>query len=135
MTTLDAWSREVDDRIDFIKIDVEGYESNVLAGAADLIVRWRPPIFMEFNSVTIAHEARRSPFCFAETLWEVFDLFSVDADGDLTPAGGGSMVNFVLQNMVHHGCVDDIILILKPTVDATGLRRALMNEVAAGESR
>jgi len=131
MITLDAWSAGLDRKIDFIKLDVEGYEANVLAGAADLIARWRPPIFMEFNSVTIAGEARRSPVCFAETLWRVFDVSSVNSEGNLEPAGGGAVGQFVLQNMVHHGCIDDVMLVLKPDVDATQLRAALLHEVEA----
>jgi FkbM family methyltransferase len=37
----------VSDRVDFLKIDVEGMEMNVLAGARELIRRWKPLIFIE----------------------------------------------------------------------------------------
>ena len=33
--------------VDFLKIDVEGMEMSVLAGAAGLIGRWRPLVFVE----------------------------------------------------------------------------------------
>ena len=37
----------VSGRVDFLKIDVEGMEMSVLAGAAGLIGSWRPLIFIE----------------------------------------------------------------------------------------
>lgn len=44
MRTLDAFDLA---DVDFIKIDVEGYEHQVLAGARDTIARWRPTIIVE----------------------------------------------------------------------------------------
>jgi FkbM family methyltransferase len=32
-----------------IKIDVEGYESQVLAGATETLARFRPLLYVEFN--------------------------------------------------------------------------------------
>jgi FkbM family methyltransferase len=40
--------------VDFIKIDVEGMEMEVLAGAASLIARCRPHIFVEVLDETVA---------------------------------------------------------------------------------
>jgi len=36
-------------RLSLIKIDVEGYESQVLAGATETLARFRPPLYVEFN--------------------------------------------------------------------------------------
>lgn len=45
---LDQWAEEKNlSRIDFIKIDTEGYELNVLMGGKELIKRFRPTIFIE----------------------------------------------------------------------------------------
>ena len=41
--------------IDFIKIDVEGYEGHVLAGARSLLARCRPAVFFEDNGVGLAN--------------------------------------------------------------------------------
>ena len=41
-------------KIDFIKIDVEGHEYNVLQGAIKTINKFRPIIIFEFNEITKA---------------------------------------------------------------------------------
>ena len=38
--------------LDFIKIDVEGFEADVIEGAQQTIKRLRPSVFLEFNSFT-----------------------------------------------------------------------------------
>ena len=38
------------DKVNFIKIDVEGMEPEVLRGSSSLIDRWKPIIFIEINS-------------------------------------------------------------------------------------
>jgi FkbM family methyltransferase len=124
LVALDTWAGGR--HVDFLKIDTEGYEAHVLYGAAGLIVRCRPLIFMEFNSVTIAGEARRSPVCFAETLWRAFDVFSVDGNGELQPEETGP---FIIRNMVQHGCLDDVVLKVKPALDAAALRDILQVEL------
>ncbi|TWT93514.1 hypothetical protein Pla100_40320 [Neorhodopirellula pilleata] len=51
--TLDDFVRsQAVDRIDLIKIDVEGYELNVLRGAKESLERFRPSIILEVNSIT-----------------------------------------------------------------------------------
>lgn len=126
--TIDSWSAKVSSPIDFIRLNVEGNEAHVLAGAAETLVRDRPVIFMEFNSVAIAFEARRSPLSFAETIWRLFDVFVVDDDGRLWER---DVRAFVLDNMLRHNCVDDIVLDLKPDQDARSIRDALAVEFSA----
>jgi len=109
-------------------LNVEGNEAQVLAGAAETLVRERPVIFMEFNSVAIAFQARRSPLSFAETIWRLFDVFVVDEDGRLWER---DVRAFVLDNMLRHACVDDIVLDLKPNQDARSIRDALAIEFSA----
>ncbi|MCC7048647.1 MAG: FkbM family methyltransferase [Alphaproteobacteria bacterium] len=50
VTTLDAYaaSRLDSRRVDFIKIDVQGAEADVLAGAADVLARNHPVVLLEF---------------------------------------------------------------------------------------
>lgn len=128
MDTIDSWSATVSSPIDFIRLNVEGNEAQVLAGAAETLVRDRPVIFMEFNSVAIAFEARRSPLSFAETIWRLFDVFVVDDDGNLRERDARV---FVLENMLRHNCIDDIVLDLKPDQDARSIRDALAVEFDA----
>jgi FkbM family methyltransferase len=105
--TLDSYvAAELSDRrIDFLKIDVEGYEPNVLAGAAELIGRWRPLIFLEFNSWTLTLQGN-DPIGFASFLWQAFDLR--DREGCELP----EPLSFVHRNMTG-GCVDDLVLRLR----------------------
>jgi hypothetical protein len=62
------------DAVSFIKIDVEGHEPEVLAGAGALISRFRPTIFMEFNPWTINAYGGHSPAAFAKALFESFEI-------------------------------------------------------------
>jgi len=49
-TTLDGWRAAADiARVDFIKMDVDGHECGVLAGAAQMLARDRPTILMELS--------------------------------------------------------------------------------------
>lgn len=41
------------DRCDFIKIDVEGYELEILKGAQDTIKRFKPKMLIEINQMTL----------------------------------------------------------------------------------
>lgn len=53
-TTIDSvLSREGIDRVDFIKMDVEGAEEYVLQGAKDLFGRMRPQVLFEINEKAI----------------------------------------------------------------------------------
>jgi FkbM family methyltransferase len=53
--TLDLFAKEAKlDRVDFIKIDVEGGELSVLRGAADVIKTYRPRIMTEAHTETVA---------------------------------------------------------------------------------
>jgi FkbM family methyltransferase len=48
VTTLDLYCKEQKiDRLDLLKVDVESFEPQVLRGAAEVIARDRPPIFLE----------------------------------------------------------------------------------------
>ena len=44
----DIYSKAGIERVDFMKIDVEGYEWNVLVGAEEIIKKYRPKILLEF---------------------------------------------------------------------------------------
>ena len=54
LTTLDRFCqvRQIR-RLDFIKIDVEGFEEKVLAGAAETLARFKPIIVIELNPGTL----------------------------------------------------------------------------------
>lgn len=55
LTTLDRfWERQTLERLDFIKIDVEGFEEKLLRGAAETLRRFLPLILIELSPPTLA---------------------------------------------------------------------------------
>jgi FkbM family methyltransferase len=57
-TTLDAIAAQYGDP-DFVKIDTEGHEVQVLRGAAGLLARRRPPMTVEFHTASLRDECAR----------------------------------------------------------------------------
>lgn len=54
-TTLDLWAaQESLDRVDFVKMDVEGSELFVIQGGKIVFERFRPTLFTEFNAMCLA---------------------------------------------------------------------------------
>jgi FkbM family methyltransferase len=114
-TTLDEFVRRNPElSVDFIKMDVEGSEANVLAGGARLIERDRPEILMEFNPHCMISGHGFDPCRFAHALWDTFDVSQIDNAGSVVPASGGDADGFLLHNMAFHNSVDDILLRLRP---------------------
>ncbi len=72
-TSLDDWlAREALDRIDVIKIDVEGGDLEVLKGARGVLEKHRPVVVLEFNSRCIRSFLKISP---EEYCREIFGMF------------------------------------------------------------
>jgi len=114
VTTLDAYLDETkpNERVVLIKIDVEGFEPNVLAGARRVIQRDRPLIWMEFNSVTLNIAQGYSPMAFATALFDCFEVLRVDDGGALIPVpGAGALVH---DNITVHGSIEDVVLRVRP---------------------
>jgi FkbM family methyltransferase len=57
LTTLDAFcaARAVR-RVDFVKIDIEGFEERMLRGATETLRRHKPPMLVELNPSTLVRE-------------------------------------------------------------------------------
>ncbi|HYS70813.1 MAG TPA: FkbM family methyltransferase [Thermoplasmata archaeon] len=58
-TTVDSFCREKGIRVDGLKVDVEGAEGLVLAGAEELIRRDSPWLFLEFHGVLMPEDEKR----------------------------------------------------------------------------
>ncbi|MBO1073732.1 FkbM family methyltransferase [Roseomonas marmotae] len=107
------------ERVDFVKMDIEGFEPRALAGGPRFLERFRPPVLMEFNSwlLRVAHSF--SPLAFAEALRVNFDAMSIERDGTTVPVTDS--VAFVHDNVLVHRSVSDLLLRLKPGMNAPSL--------------
>jgi FkbM family methyltransferase len=93
-------------RIDFIKIDVEGHEPEVLAGARTLLERDRPLIHMELNLRCLTAYADHNPGAFVRRLWERFEVFRPQRDGSLEVLSHGlPVLHEVIVNRAGSFCV------------------------------
>lgn len=71
--------------IGFIKIDAEGHEPDVLAGARRLLARDRPLIYTEVNIWCLSAFAGHSPGAVVRKLWDAFEVGNPEPDGSITP--------------------------------------------------
>ena len=60
------------DRVDLMKIDVEGAELDVLEGAHDTLIRCKPTVIMEFNSFAFVHYRNIVPRHALKRIMETF---------------------------------------------------------------
>jgi FkbM family methyltransferase len=96
------------DKIDFVKMDIEGYEPAALLGARNLIRTFQPQLFVEINSFSLSFAHRFDPISFVEFLFDQFEVSTVGAEGKLSPIT--DVAKFIYQNMIEHQCVDDILI-------------------------
>lgn len=78
VATLDALQPELGDRVDYIKIDAEGAEIDILRGGADVLTRLKPIVSVEYglSSYTAYGHHRMSLFETASDLdYRICDLF------------------------------------------------------------
>ncbi len=94
--------------IAFIKIDAEGHEPDVLAGARRLLARERPLIYTEVNIWCLSAFAGHSPGALVRTLWQAFEVGKPEADGQISPLPDG--YGFLHDTIVHNRGMSDIVL-------------------------
>lgn len=95
-------------RITFIKIDAEGHEPDVLAGARALLARDRPLIYTEMNIWCLSAFAGHSPGALVRTLWHAFEVGKPEVDGRILPLSDG--YSFLHDTIVHNQGMADIVL-------------------------
>lgn len=96
--------------VDFIKIDVEGAEIDVLEGGKRTLARYRPDVYLEFNSFCLISFRNMNPRDFLAYLRGIFPKVSYWLDGAWKPIVSGFDEHaFIHDNLVRHGCVDDML--------------------------
>jgi FkbM family methyltransferase len=107
--TLDALAQKLAlNRIDLVKLDIEGYELDALKGAAAVIRDFAPIFVIEINSFTICAYRRSSPVFLLEFILEQFGNFTYLHDGEPRVVSTQAQVfDFMYRNMAF-SIVDDI---------------------------
>lgn len=86
VTTLDAWQRERGiERVDVIKLDIEGAELPALKGGEELIRRFRPALIIELNSKTCDAAGYTQDDLVDWLLGQGYSLSRIGANGSLSP--------------------------------------------------
>lgn len=108
--TLDQF---IDHKVAFVKIDVEGWEPYVLAGARALMAAYRPSVLMEWNSWSLMN-MHHDPIAFSRAIWSAFDVTEMYYEEK--PQGAPkSDIDIVHENITKHGSITDILM--RPKVD------------------
>ena len=92
----------------FVKIDAEGHDPDVLAGARRLLARDRPLIYTEVNIWCLSAFAGHSPGALVRKLWEAFEVSKPEKDGHLSPLPDA--YGFLHDTIVHDKGIADIVL-------------------------
>ena len=122
---LDTWARARGiERLDLLKLDVEGSEPAALDGARETIRRFRPVAIVECNPVALRRFGHKSYRDLARTLRSLFaKLGTLDAAGAFVPLLSDSHLDLVLAE---RGVVD---LVCVPALRGTEKARALVRSV------
>jgi FkbM family methyltransferase len=102
-------------RVDFIKIDVEGFEFSILKAAVDFINAQRSLVLFEFNSWCQLAFADVNPKVFLEWIFENFAFVGIvrpsPSGYDLIEQIRPEQLLYVLHdNLVGNGCVSDLVV-------------------------
>lgn len=121
VVTLDGWCAQplADVRVGLIKIDVEGCEPHVLAGAGKLIAGCHPPLFMELNPACLLLQGF-NPVAFARYLLEAFEIEEqplLDRD---------SAVGLIRDAIIHHEGFPNIVMRPRDEAATCGLRAMMV---------
>ncbi len=97
---------------DFIKIDTEGHEWQVLKGSINTLKKFNPWIFLEFNSWTLIAYSNINPRTFIEYLVDTYQQVGQVRHGQdvLWVKSRQDVMNFIHDNLVKHGCVDNLLV-------------------------
>lgn len=112
VTTVDALlAAHALPRLDLVKVDVEGFETEVLDGATAAIARHRPAFILEFNAWTLMCNRNANPRPVLEDWLARFPVVhafrGVEAPALVRPE---QAIDFLHDHLVHRKCADDLVL-------------------------
>lgn len=110
--TLDAVvAAEALERVDLLKIDVEGFEAQVIEGARATIARYRPRLIVEWHSSFFKDRPEAAQALHGLLTGELgYRLRRIDADGTLRPVGFADLMAFEHSDIIaqHEDSPDSI---------------------------
>jgi FkbM family methyltransferase len=110
VTTVDTLAAGFD-RLDLIKIDVEGFESEVLDGAVATLARHRPVVLAEFNAWTILCNRYGNPRTVLEDWLARFPfVHALGADSPPARVRPADALAFLHDHLVLRRCADELAL-------------------------
>jgi FkbM family methyltransferase len=112
VTTLDALvAAHALPRLDLVKVDVEGFEGDVLDGAGAAIARFRPAFILEFNAWTLLCNRNANPRSVLED-WLARFPFVHAFRGAAAPdrVRPEDALAFLHDHLVKRRCADDLVL-------------------------
>jgi len=112
ITTLDLLVEEQGlTRVDFIKIDVEGFEEEVLLGGAATLERHRPACLVEFNAWVLQCNRAANPRRVLEAWLARFPaVHALRGKSPPERITAANALDFLHDHMVERGCADDLVL-------------------------
>jgi FkbM family methyltransferase len=109
VTTVDAMTADWP-ALDLIKIDVEGFEAEVLTGMHRAVERFNPVVHMELNTLTTIICADMSPRDLLRRFIALMGNVYAYNSGRLESLMDAKAQRvFLCRNLMDHGCVDDIV--------------------------
>ena len=102
--------------VDLIKIDVEGFERQVLEGMTFTLNEFNPKVIIEFNTYCLICYGRTDPFSFLELIKEKFEFKYIFSRTRQETNLFSKLENFDFEkklihlNIIEHGSVDDLLL-------------------------
>ena len=116
VSTVDLMASELAlSRLDLIKIDVEGFELDVIDGALQTIQKAKPSVFVEFNSFALIAFGNINPRKLLDRLLDIFPyVYGWDGSTHYIVREEHQKLRLIHDNIVKNGCVDDLYCAFSP---------------------
>jgi FkbM family methyltransferase len=102
------------DRLDFIKIDIEGFEFKILKSSLEVLKKFRSVVYFEFNTWCLLAHSRTHPLEFLEWIFDNFPLVGkinrTSSQELVTPLLRQDIMSFLYANIFEDGCVNDLVV-------------------------